>query len=61
MALDEGIDIRGKGEFHVPHAGIAEDHAETVEPSWLTVHFDTIAFSPVHLGLDSGVGLIPNY
>jgi len=61
MALDEGIDIRGKGEFHVPHAEIAEDHTETVEPSWLTIHVDTIAFSPVHLSLDSGFGLIPKY
>jgi len=59
VALDEGIDIGGKGEFHVPHAGIPKDHAETVESSWLAIYLDTITFSPVYLGLDARFCLIP--
>lgn len=61
VALDEGIDVGGEGEFHIPHAGIPKDHAETVQSSWLAIHFDAVAFSPVHLGLYSGFRLIPEY
>lgn len=61
VTLDEGIDVGGEGELHIPHAGIAKDHAEAVEPSRLAIHFNTITFSPVYLGLDTGFCLKPVY
>ena len=59
MALNEGIDIGGEGEDHVPHLGIPEDHAEAVDLAYVTILLDPAALSPVYLRLDAGFGLIP--
>ncbi len=59
MALDESIGIRGEGEDHVPHPGVPEDHAEAVQFSPPSIHIQMPAFSPIHLCLNAGFGLIP--
>ena len=59
VALEEGGGIRGEGEDHVPHSGIAEDHAETVQFPPPAIEIQIAALAPVDLRLDTGFGLIP--
>jgi len=59
VALDEGGGIRGEGEDHVPHPGIAEDHAETVQFPPPSIDIQIAALAPIDLRLDTGFGLIP--
>lgn len=59
VALNEGGDVGGKGEDHVPHPGIPEDHAEAVDLAYATIFLDPAALSPVYLCLDAGFRLIP--
>ncbi len=59
MAPNEGIDVGGEGEDHIPHPGIAEDHAEAVQFSLPAIDIQMAALAPVDLCLDTGSGLIP--
>lgn len=59
MALDEGVDVGGEGEHHVPHPGIPEDHAEAVHLLPLPVNVQISALAPVYLRLNARFRLEP--
>lgn len=60
MALNEGVDVGGKGEDHEAHPGISEDDAEAVHGLLVSVDVQIPAFPPVDLCLDAGFRFKPD-
>jgi hypothetical protein len=59
VALEQDVDIDGKGKFLVSHPGIREDYAEAIQSPPLPIHVQTPAVSLVGLRLDTRLGLVP--